>query len=128
MWGEKMIYMGVEHRDFIKNGERTGMIFDSLVIEDYIASERTFKFIYYDNDLDIFILEQENLFPLIKDIKEMEIYHEELCIKKGKESLTLLELERMRRFFTKVLKDTYFYWKEFAIVEKVEVDLEMINI
>src|SRR5699024_9922007 len=116
MWGDKLIYLEVTHRDFRWNSDKRGNLYESLVIEDYISSERTFEFIHYENDVDIFKLEQYDLFPLIRDIKEMEIYHEELSIKKGHGSLTLEELVRMRRFFSKIAEDPFFQWNEFIVV------------
>jgi len=123
-----MIYVEVVQRDFLEDFSESGEMFESKVIEDYIASERTFDFHTYNGNIDVFVLEEKEIKELMKDIQVMEMRHEELCLKKGKKSLTLHELEIMRKYFHKILEDENFYWKEFCVIAKVEVDIEMLDI
>src|SRR5699024_2421200 len=123
-----MFYIEVVQRDFLEDFTERGEMYESKVIEDYIATERTFNFYTYNGKIDVLVLEKKELDELMKDIKIMEMRHEDMCLKKGKKSLTLCELEKIRKYFHKILEDRNFYWEEFCVVAKVEVDIEMLDI
>jgi len=122
------MYIGVVHRDSLEELSKEHIAIESTIIEDYIASERTFKFAYFNDEIDVFILEKESVFSALQDIKIMYMKQEEYCLGRERESLTMEELDLLRIYIQRVATDVNFYWKDYCIGVLLDAELEMLDI
>ena len=97
-----------------------GDIYTSQIIRRLISSEDNFEYIGTAEDLELYGLGKDQISGFKEKLQSKRIEQQGISSKKGKNTVSLNEIEQLLFYINNIQSDPYFYWKTDIILAKIQ--------